>query len=146
MGYRKYWHPGVEEEGESGKGIVRTLYNSCTYSITLPLFKETHDDNTLCLFSPVVLKLLSHTRSPSHRICWKCKFLSLTWGRLLEKLWEWSPAIHLKKVIFDTQSSLRTSYEQPRQHIKKQRHYSASKGPFRQSYGFFHVWMWELDY
>ena len=146
MGYRKYWHPGVEEEGESGKGIVRTLYNSCTYSITLPLFKETHDDNTLCLFSPVVLKLLSHTRSPSHRICWKCKFLSLTWDRLLEKLWEWSPAIHLKKVIFDTQSSLRTSYEQPRQHIKKQRHYSASKGPFRQSYGFFHVWMWELDH
>ena len=47
---------------------------------------------------------------------------------------------------FDTQSSLRTSYDQPRQHIKKQRHYSASKGPFRQSYGFFHVWMWELDH
>ena len=40
------------------------------------------------------------------------------------------------------------SYEQPRQHIKKQRHYFANKGPSSQSYGFSssHVWMWELDY
>ena len=28
------------------------------------------------------------------------------------------------------------SYDQPRQHIKKQRHYFASKSPFSQSYGF----------
>ena len=37
---------------------------------------------------------------------------------------------------------------QPRQHIKKQRHYFASKGPSSQSYVFSssHVWMWELDY
>ena len=40
------------------------------------------------------------------------------------------------------------SYDQPRQHIKKQRHYFANKGPSRQSYGFSrsHVWRWELDY
>ena len=40
------------------------------------------------------------------------------------------------------------SYNQPRQHIKKQRHYFAKKGPSSQSYGFFrsHVWMWELDH
>ena len=28
------------------------------------------------------------------------------------------------------------SYEQPRQHIQKQRHYFANKGPSSQSYGF----------
>ena len=28
------------------------------------------------------------------------------------------------------------SYDQPRQHIKKQRHYFANKGPSSQSYGF----------
>ena len=28
------------------------------------------------------------------------------------------------------------SYGQPRQHIKKQRHYFANKGPFSQGYGF----------
>ena len=40
------------------------------------------------------------------------------------------------------------SYDQPRHHIKKQKHYFANKGPSSQSYGFFssHVWMWELDY
>ena len=37
---------------------------------------------------------------------------------------------------------------QPRQHIKKQRHYFPSKGPSSQGCGFSsrHVWMWELDY
>ena len=40
------------------------------------------------------------------------------------------------------------SYGQPRQHIQKQRHYFANKGPPGQSYSFSssHVWMWELDY
>ena len=40
------------------------------------------------------------------------------------------------------------SYDQPRQHIKKQRHYFANKGPSSQGYGFSssHVWMWELGY
>ena len=32
--------------------------------------------------------------------------------------------------------SLEGSYDQPRQHIKKQRHYLANKGPFGQGYGF----------
>ena len=36
----------------------------------------------------------------------------------------------------------------PRQHIKKQRHYFADKGPSSQSYAFSssHVWMYVLDY
>ena len=40
------------------------------------------------------------------------------------------------------------SYDQPRQHIKKQRHHFADKGLSSQSYGFSssHVWLWELDY
>ena len=40
------------------------------------------------------------------------------------------------------------SYDQPRQHIKKQTHYFADKGPSSQSCDFSssHVWMWELDY
>ena len=35
------------------------------------------------------------------------------------------------------------SYEQPRQHIKKQRHYFVNKGPSSQGYGFSsgHIWM-----
>ena len=37
-------------------------------------------------------------------------------------------------------------HDQPRWHIKKQRHYFVNKGPSSQGYGFSsgHVWMWEL--
>ena len=40
------------------------------------------------------------------------------------------------------------SYDRPRQHVKKQRHYFVNKGPSSQGYGFSssHVWIWELDY
>ena len=40
------------------------------------------------------------------------------------------------------------SYDKPRQHIKKQRHYFTSKRPSSQSYVFSssHVYMWDLDY
>ena len=40
------------------------------------------------------------------------------------------------------------SYDQPRQHVQKQRHYFANKGPSSQIFGFSssHIWKWELDY
>ena len=39
------------------------------------------------------------------------------------------------------------SYDQPRQHFKKQKHYFVNKVLSNQGYGFSssHVWMWELD-
>ena len=39
------------------------------------------------------------------------------------------------------------SCDQPRQHIKKQPHYFANKGPSSQGYGFSssYVWMWGLN-
>ena len=39
-------------------------------------------------------------------------------------------------------------YDKPRQHINKQRYYSARKDLFSQRYGFSssHVWVWDLDY
>ena len=44
--------------------------------------------------------------------------------------------------------SLEENCDQPRQRIKKQRHYFTNKDPSVQSYDFpsSHVWMWELDY
>ena len=40
------------------------------------------------------------------------------------------------------------SYDQPRQYIKKQRHYFVNKGPSSESFGFSgsHLQMWELDH
>ena len=44
--------------------------------------------------------------------------------------------------------SLEEKLWQPRQHIKKQKHYFVNKGLFSPGYGFSssHVWMWQLDY
>ena len=42
----------------------------------------------------------------------------------------------------------KTNYDQPRQHIKKQRHYFAYKGCVVKAIDYFsssHVWLWELD-
>ena len=51
-------------------------------------------------------------------------------------------------VLEKTLTPWKESYNQPRQHIKKQRHYFANKGLSSQGYGFSsgHVWMWDLDY
>ena len=40
------------------------------------------------------------------------------------------------------------SYDQPKQHIRKQRHYFTNNSPSSTSHGFSssHVWMWELNY
>ena len=40
------------------------------------------------------------------------------------------------------------SYDQPRQQIKKQRHYFANKGPSSQGYGYSssHIWIWKLHH
>ena len=56
---------------------------------------------------------------------------------LFKNLWNWKTVAPWKE-----------SYDQPRQHIKEQRHHFASKGPYSQSYDFSssHVQMWELDH
>ena len=60
-----------------------------------------------------------------------------------KSLWTVTTAVKLKGAC-----SWKKSYDQHRQHIKKQRHYFANKGPSSQSYDFSssHVWMWELEY
>ena len=52
--------------------------------------------------------------------------------------WLVTAAMKLKDAYF-----LEEELDQPRQHIKKQRHYFANKGPSSQGYGFSsgHVWM-----
>ena len=53
-------------------------------------------------------------------------------------------AMKLKKTL----TPWKKSYDQPRQHIQKQRHYFANKDPSSQGYDFSsdHVWMCKLEY
>ena len=72
-------------------------------------------------------------------------------GKQWEFLFSWAPK-SLQMVTAPMKLkhawSLEENHDQSRQHIKKQRHYFANKGPYSQSYGFSssHAWMWELDY
>ena len=66
-------------------------------------------------------------------------------GKQCQTLFFWAPkslqmvttAMKLKDTPW------KESYDQPRQHIKKQRHYFVNKGPSSQGYSFSsgHVWM-----
>ena len=71
--------------------------------------------------------------------------LSLLYGKTiaLKSLQMVTAAMKLKD-----NSALRENYDQPRQHVKKQRHHFADKCPYCQNYSFSssHVWMRELDY
>ena len=53
-----------------------------------------------------------------------------------------------KQTNKQTLAPWKKSYNQLRQHFKKQRHYFANKVPSNQNYvfSFSHVWLWELDY
>ena len=66
-------------------------------------------------------------------------------NRNRDRLFSWAPK-SLKMVTAAlklTLSPWKKSYDQARQHIKKQRHYFTNKGPSSQSYGFSrsHIWM-----
>ena len=73
---------------------------------------------------------LSIQKSEDHGIQF-CHFIANRWGKM-------------ETVML---APWKKSYDQPRQHIKKQRHYFANKIPSGQSYSFSssHVWMGELD-
>ena len=76
----------------------------------------------------------------------------------VSELWEmvmdreaWRAAIHgvansrtrLREFTFTFTTSWKESYDQPRKHIEKRRHYFANKGLYSQGYGFSrsHVWI-----
>ena len=71
---------------------------------------------------------------------------------ILYKWWiNWFDLLYCFVLLLQHNKTLtpwKKNYDQPRQHMKKQRPYFASKDPYSQSYGFSssHVWMWALNY
>ena len=72
---------------------------------------------------------IQHTPDGDCGLCQKCP-----------KQWK---SLILHKYLQPHSPLWKKSYDQTRQHIQKQRHYFADKGPSSQSYGFSsgHVWM-----
>ena len=64
-----------------------------------------------------------------------------------QTLFLWAPKSLQMVIAAMMLTPWKESYDQPKQHIQKQRHYFANKGPSSQGYGFSsgHIWMLELD-
>ena len=80
---------------------------------------------------------------------------SWVWGSIMFytiniiPLLTWFGYFYLQLLLWFTEQLffLLDSYEQPRQHIKKKRHYFVNKGLVKAMvFPVGHVWMWELDY
>ena len=82
-----------------------------------------------------------HQRPATYRI------LFIACPYLLSSLWSFLSFVSTS-ILRVWRKPWKKSHDQPRQHIKKQRHYLADKGPSSQSYGFprSHTWMWKLDH
>ena len=81
-------------------------------------------------------------------VAFKLKYASESLGGLVKTAY-WVHLSLTQKVLDGGRDfACPTSYDKPRQHIKKQRHHFADKGPSTQSCDFStsHVWIWELDH
>ena len=93
-----------------------------------------------------------HSENEDHGI-WSHHFMANRWGNSGNsvRLYFWGFQNHCRWGLQPRNWKMLTpwkeSYDQPREHIEKQRHYFANKGPSSQGCGFSsgHVWMWELD-
>ena len=145
------------EEAQAGIKIAGRNIHNLRYA----------DDTTLMAESEEELKsLLMNVKEKSEKLGLKLNIQKMkimasgpitSWeieGETVETvatLFFWAPkslqmviaAMKLKDVY-----SWKESYDQPRQHIKKQRRYFVNKGLSSQGYGFSsgHACMWELDY
>ena len=146
------WNAGLEE-AQAGIKIARRNINNLRYT----------DDTTLTAESEELKSLLMKAKEESEKvglklIIQKTKIMAsgpiTSWqidGETMETVTDflflgcrwWLQPWNLKML-----APWKKSYDQPREHIKKQRHYLANKDLSSQSYGFSssHVWMWELDY
>ena len=149
------WKAGLDE-AQAGIKIARRNINNLRYA----------DDTTLMAESEEELKsLLMKVKEESEKVgsklnIQKTKIMAsspiTSWkidGETVETVVDFilrdstitadgDCSLEIKRRLF-----LGRSYDEPRQCIKKQRHYFVNKGPSSQGYGFSssHVWMWELD-
>ena len=145
------------EEAQAGIKIARRNINNQRYA----------DDTTLMAESEEVLKsLLMKVKEESEKVALKLSIQKTkimasgpitSWqidGETMETVRDFIFGGSKITACGDCSHEIKTlapwkeSYDQPRQHIKKQRHYFANKGPSSQGYRFSssHAWLRELDY
>ena len=144
------------EEAQAGIKIAGININNLRYA----------DDTTLMAESEEIKNLLMKVKEESEKVglklnIQKTKIMAsspiTSWqidGEMMETVRNF--ILEDSKIAADCECSHeikrclllgKKSYDQSRQHIKKQRHYFANKDPCSETYGFSssHVWIWELD-
>ena len=140
------------EEAQAGVKIAGRNINNLRYA----------DDTTLMAESKEELEsLLMNVKEESQKVCLKLniqKTKIMASGPITSWEIDWETVETVADFVLGALKSLQVvtaainkkmltpwkeSYDQPRQHIRKQRHYFANKGPSSQGYGFSssHVWM-----
>ena len=140
------------EEAQAGIKIARRNINNLRYA----------DDSTLMAESEELKSLLMNVKEESEKVGLKLKVQKTkimasghipSWqidGETMETVIDFlflcsqiTADGDCSHEIKKTLAPWKKSYDQPRQHIKKQRHYLANKGLSSQGYGFSsgHVWM-----
>ena len=151
----KWWDIGLEE-AQAGIKIARRNINHLSYADATTLMAESEEE---------LKSLLMQVKEESEKVGLKLniqKMKIMASGPITSLGIDGVTVETLADTIFlgskitadgDCSHEIKTlapgkkSYNQPGQHIKKQRHYFANKGLSSQGYGFSsgHVWMWELD-
>ena len=146
------------DEAQAGIKIAGRHINNLRYA----------DDTTLMAESKEELKsLLMKVKEESEKVCLKFNILKtkiMASGPITSWQIDGETTETVRHIIFlgskitedddcshEIKRHLRhwkKSYDHPRQHIKKQRHYFSNKGPSSQGYGFSstNVWMLDLDH
>ena len=149
-------HNAELDDTQAGIKIARRNINNLRYTGDNILMAESEEELKSLLMKVKEWKSwlkTQHSENEDHGI-WSHHFLANGWGNSgnSQKLLYFEAPISLQMVTEGMKLGhffpWRKSYDQSRQHIQKQRHYFANKGPSSQSYGFSssHVCMWELDY
>ena len=138
------------DEAQAGIKITRRNINNLRYADDTILMAESEEELKSLLMKvreseKVGLKL--NIQKTKIMASGPITFMANRWRNSgnSSRLFFWAPKSlqMVNAVIKKMFTPWKKSYAQPRQHIKKQRHYFANKGPSSQGYGFSssHVWM-----
>ena len=141
---------GWKSETQAGIKIARRNINNLKYADDTTLMAESKEE-----LKSLLMKMKEESEKVGLKLNQKMKIMasgSITSWQIMGKQWKqwqtlfWGAPKSVQIVTAAMKlkdAPWKKSYDQPRQHIKKQRHFFTNKGPSSQGYGFSsgHVWM-----
>ena len=139
------------DEAKAGIKITRRNINNLRYADDTTLMAESEKGQKASWWKwkRRVKRLKSQHSKNEHHGIWSHHFMVNRWGNdgNSDRLHFLGLHNHCRWWL-QPWKPWKKNYDQPRQHIKKQRHYFTVKDPSSQNYGFSssYIWMWELHH